>query len=473
MVFQALFSQEQLGLRLENYAGASSLSLNPTGNLSNPLKWDVNLIGAGLFLDNNYFFIKNTNTPDLLRNADGSEFLLAKDLEGQVGANTYVMDFYQDSRKRYAALGGYVDGPSVVVKIGENHSAGIFTRVRTIVATNGLSNDFSYYLYDGRAFFDPFRVPKFKGGLLSWAEIGLNYALKIPNYNGYFGIGANLRYLQGYEAAYMENNSDWEHTKLPGNSISIGHPDGRFGYTSSSLEGDGFSPSKNGSGLGFDIGAVQVWEDGGDVYKFRLGASLLDIGYIHFSKNAAAHQVKTDAAPILTLDDYEQYENVEQFDELVQLFSEQTLGNSLASKVAEEFTMTLPSAFSVQADYAISPYFFANATLVQRISLGGATAPRGNLFALTPRFEHRWFSASLPVSLYNWQHLRVGFAARLGFLVIGSDHIGSFIGKGDYTGTDFYIALKINPFETNLNLFGGGGGKRKYGGKGKVKCYDF
>jgi hypothetical protein len=175
----------------------------------------------------------------------------------------------------------------------------------------------------------------------------------------------------------------------------------------------------------------------------------------------------------LTLDDYEQFQEAEQLDDLVQLFSQQTLGDSLASRVAEEFNLALPGAFSIQADYAVSPFFFANATLVQRISLGGATAPRGNLLALTPRFEHRWFSASLPVSLYNWQHLRVGFAARLAFLVVGSDHLGSFVGKGDYHGTDFYIALKINPFETNLNLFGGGGGKRRYGGKGKVKCYDF
>ncbi|MBK9018380.1 MAG: hypothetical protein IPM82_32455 [Saprospiraceae bacterium] len=41
-------AQEQLGLRLETYAGVSSLAINPAGNLNNPLKWDANLVGGDL-----------------------------------------------------------------------------------------------------------------------------------------------------------------------------------------------------------------------------------------------------------------------------------------------------------------------------------------------------------------------------------------------------------------------------------------
>lgn len=471
LLLQAAYAQQQLGLRLENYAGASSLTLNPAGNLTNPLKWDIRLAGAGLFFENNYFFIQQTSTLDLLRHANGAEFKLAKNLEGQAAPDAYIIDFYNDHPKRYVAFNGYVDGPSVVVKIGENHSAGIFTRLRSAVSTHGIINEFSYYKYDGRPFFDPFQVPKFQAALMTWAEIGLNYALKIPNTNGYLGIGANVRYLQGFEAAYVENNGTWEHTKMPGNTISVAHPNGHFGYTSSALHGDGVTA--NGSGFGFDLGATQVFEDGSDFYKLRLGASLLDIGYLRYSSNAADHRVTTTGTPTLALDDYEQFKNADQFDDLVQLFSQQTLGDSLASKVANEFTLTLPTAISLQADYAIADYFFANATLVQRISLGGVTARRGNLFALTPRFEHRWLSASLPLSIYNWKDVRIGLAARLGFLVIGTDNLGSFFNQARYTGTDFYIALKINPFETNLSLLGGGRGKRHYGGRGKVKCYDF
>ena len=46
-----IYSQEQLGLRLDNYAGANAIALNPAANAAtNPLTWDVNLAGAGFWL---------------------------------------------------------------------------------------------------------------------------------------------------------------------------------------------------------------------------------------------------------------------------------------------------------------------------------------------------------------------------------------------------------------------------------------
>ncbi|MEK7256020.1 MAG: hypothetical protein AAB316_14810, partial [Bacteroidota bacterium] len=95
---QTAFCQEQLGLRLENYAGVSSLSLNPAGNLSNPLAWDVNLVGAGFFFENNYAYLQQTNLPELWRRRNDAEFILAKDIEGQPPANAFIADFYDDGR---------------------------------------------------------------------------------------------------------------------------------------------------------------------------------------------------------------------------------------------------------------------------------------------------------------------------------------------------------------------------------------
>ena len=57
-------AQEQLGLRMERYAGVNSLMHNPANNLVSPLKWDVNLVELGVFVDNNYAFIYNANLQD-------------------------------------------------------------------------------------------------------------------------------------------------------------------------------------------------------------------------------------------------------------------------------------------------------------------------------------------------------------------------------------------------------------------------
>jgi len=72
------------------------------------------------------------------------------------------------------------------------------------------------------------------------------------------------------------------------------------------------------------------------------------------------------------------------------------------------------------------------------------------------------------MTLYNWQDFRLGTSMRIGFLTVGSDNIGGFVGKSALTGMDFYFSLKANPF--TLNFLGGSGGRRK--GK-SVKCYKF
>jgi hypothetical protein len=159
-------------------------------------------------------------------------------------------------------------------------------------------------------------------------------------------------------------------------------------------------------------------------------------------------------------------------DDLIRQFSDDVLADSLASFESDAFRLALPAALSLSADYGVTEHFYVNALLVQRLPTFALTAKRGNLFALTPRWQHRWFSASAPVSVFNWDEIHLGLAARLGFLVVGSDNIGSIFSKGNFTGSDFYFAIKISPFDLG-NSDGGGRGKRRFGRNGKVKCYDF
>ena len=56
-------------------------------------------------------------------------------------------------------------------------------------------------------------------------------------------------------------------------------------------------------------------------------------------------------------------------------------------------------------------------------------------------------------------------------LTFGTDYVGSFLRKGNFTGSDFYFAIKLNPLGLNLDTshWFEGFGKR---GK-KVDCYKF
>jgi hypothetical protein len=470
-LFTKLSAQEQLGLRLETYAGVSSLSINPTGNLHNPLKWDINLAGGGFFFENNYASLRETSLSRLLRHRSDAEFLAAGDVEGPVSENTFIVDFFNDGAKRFVSANGFVAGPSVALRIGGNHSVGIFTNLRSAAGSFNIPNAFSYYKYDARPFHEMFEVPKLRGALLNWSEIGLNYALKIPTTNGSVNLGINLKYLQGYEAGYLESRTNYQHTKLPGNAVEIGLPDSRYGFAAKDFS----SPfaGRNGRGLGADLGFTWVADEWDEGYRLKLGASLLDIGRIKFSKNAEAHLFQLDTSITLRMDDYEQYGLPDGLPALVHAFSENNLGDANASLVAHEFRMALPAALSLQADYCLSEKLYLNALFTQRLPTISEGPRRGNLLAVTPRVQHRWYSVSMPVSVYNWSRFHIGLAARLGWLVIGSDDVAGIFSNENYTGADFYFAIKLNPFDLGGNGGGRLGGQRHFGDRRKVKCYHF
>ncbi len=469
-----VFAQEQLGLRLENYAGVSSLPLNPAGNLTNPLKWDIQLVGAGLFFENNYTFLKNTGALDMYRRRDNLQFINAEDIEGTVPADAIVVDYFSDKSKRFAWSSVWLAGPSVAFRVRERHSFGVFTNLRYHFGSQNFPETFSYYKYTRRPFNDPFTVAPFSGSTMLWGELGLNYALKVPTASGSAGFGINVRFLRPYEGAFLENYGAFTYTKLAGDTVLMENPAGAYAYTGSNLHTTGRKLTNNGSGFALDLGYLHVFDEEEDgSYRLRLGASLLDLGRLKFNRNAFAHELRVNGSPDFALVDYEGFKDISELPQILKTFSAQATGDSTASFHSNEFKLALPAALSLQADYSFSPKFFANATFVHRLPTPNPAAPRGTLFALTPRFESRWLSASMPLSLYNWKNVNLGLAARLGFLVIGTDNITSILGKGKYTGTDFYIALKVNPFNLGEGFLssGGGGGKRRYGNGKKVKCY--
>jgi len=64
-----------------------------------------------------------------------------------------------------------------------------------------------------------------------------------------------------------------------------------------------------------------------------------------------------------------------------------------------------------------------------------------------PRYETKWFSAIVPVEFYEYQHVNVGAALRVGPLTIGSDNFLSWVAKGKLEGSDAYVGLRIFPFD--------------------------
>ncbi len=460
-------AQERLGLQLGNHAGVNSLMLNPAGNLYNPLKWDVNIAAAGLFFDNNYSFIRNTSVLNIYKARHDASFELFDQVEGSLPPNTYVVDFYNLNRSRYAWANAFVKGPSIAVKLNDKHSFGFFIGARAVAGTQDLPNNFSYHKYQQLPLSSPFQVHPFTGAVLSWMETGLNYAIKLPSETGDIGFGVNLKYLRAYEGGYVHEMEEFQVTKRTGTSVMMRESRGFYAFTTSNLKSTGIKPVRNGYGMGLDLGMVKIIGEGED-YKMRIGVSLIDLGFLRYNKNAQAHKVRVDSTVTLVASDYSKFQGIEEFQDLVSFYSEQTMGDPNATFASDQFTLALPGAFGLQLDYALKENLFINATLVQRLRPLGNSSERTNIFAVTPRYESRWLEASVPVVLLNYDQVNIGLALRLGFLTIGSDNLPSLFGQRNFSGTDFYAALKINPFELGFS-----GSSNSRGSRKGVKCYDF
>jgi hypothetical protein len=469
-------AQEQLGLRLSNYSGINSTVLNPAYHSTTPFRWDVNLAEGALHFYNNYAYLKDTRVPTLIKQRASLEFALADDFqEGNTpGPNTVVVDFYNFNRSRNVYTLASVMGPSFYLRLGERHTVGLVTRARVVASARGIDNGLSYYQYDPKPFFQDINVSPFRGATASWSEIGFNYAYSQPTNNGTISFGTTIKALQAYEGGYIRNEDRFLLQKLPNDSLAASAVNFSYAYSGTSLEGEKYTLPKNGNGLAIDLGFTYTIEGNSyALYDWKFGAALLDLGQLTFKENARAHQISVEDPVAIATEAYQNIQGFEDAESYIEYFSFQVLNDSTASTTGDAFSIGLPAAFSLQASKSIGSYGYLDAAFVQGFPLGDAALQRGSMLSVVPRFEHRWFEAALPLTVYDWSTARVGLAVRLAFLTIGTDHLGSFVTDSDLYGSDLYFAIKLNPF--SIGRGGEGRGTRRVGSRkgGKVKCYEF
>ncbi len=465
-----LLAQEQLGLRTDNFSGVNGTVLNPASNLTSPFRFDINLISAGFFVDNNYGHIRNTHLFHFIKNSQDQENLInavyaPNDIRTE--DSWLLFDYFDNEKLKYASASMHLMGPSFSIKLNNGYSFSFISALRGAGSAHRVPSNTGFYHIDRTPFGEAIDIAPIDAAGMVWSEFGINFAPAFYTYNGKFSIGVTAKYLNGYEGAFVETPRTLQITQFPGDSLLVENGLINFGFTDSNTNTD-IDPSvqKNGQGFGFDIGAVMTIEGEEDGYIWRLGASILDIGRINFSENAQLHQIDQPADSLLGLLPINDYSGATDVTDYVDLLSSQTLGNSLASRTGNSFYIGLPTALSLQADYQFYPDFYVNATLVQRLKFNAQTIGRDNILAISPRYSSRWISGSLSLLLRNYQQLRTGFSLRLAWVFIGSDNLGSWIGKSTFTGTDIFFGIKINPFRTGPWNFSSRRGKG-------TKCYDF
>jgi Family of unknown function (DUF5723) len=471
-------AQAQLGLRTENYAGIHSIFLNPAAaSATYPLAWDLNILSGGLAAGNNVLFVKDANYFTVKNNAKsiGPDPALKLPLLADRTATLYY-DFYNDSRSKFFSVVAEGMIPSFLINLESGHSWGFFAQTRTQASSFGMPHVVNLYRYATYKADSAIHIEPFSLGAMAWAEAGINYGYQIELDKSYMSIGFTLKKLWGFHAGYFQNTGDTRFAKQYTDSLQLASLAVEAAYTSNFKK-----PVTNvtGSGFSVDLGAVFIPNGTPTDYKFKFGISLHDLGSIRFTDSA--HWYHFESKTINRGVGFQDINNIDKanglptaLQDLNTLFVDKQ--NPIPFRQSNQFLMILPSRMHVFADYRVmdAPTFdqtgalFVQGLWVQPIRVAPGQVMSDALFAVTPRYESRWWSASLPISVYNWQQTRWGLSLRAAFLTIGSDYMSSLFYKGRFDGTNFYMALKINPFD-----MGKWNSNDKRGGNNSTKCYRF
>ncbi len=426
---------------------------------------DIQLTSSDISLQNNYIYLSKQEF--VIWDIFKPGFILPSHDEEY---GTEVRNFYRynNSNRKHIFLNLRINGPGAML-IWKDHAFGIHSAVRSVTSIRKLPYDLANFLYLGLNYKPQQNInyqtdKRFGMTHMTWFEVGLSYAYNVYG-RGFnrLDAGLSVRKLFGLTALYtIIDNMDY--MVLDDSTMQVNNLKTDYGfslpidYTSSSV-GSVTDPLVAGGGWGFDLGVTytrlkrshqlqyinrfceQQYED----YLYRVGIALIDIGGIKFKHRTQTYAI--DNRPAL-------WENLTQFDfatvnQLMDTISYRFYGDPTATYVDEKFTLWLPSALSMQFDYHYYNNWYINGALIFPFQLSKVSLARPALLALTPRYESRWFDASLPISLYNWYQLRMGLAFRFYFLTIGTEKLGSFLGFSNFNGMDLYFSIKI-PLEKGV-----------------------
>ena len=437
-----VFAQERIGLTTTQFSGINGISINPSSFAFSPLTWDAQLVSVGAFFDQNHLYFENTKLADLFNGFEGvNGAYITEELPAPPGTTPFY--FYEHERDRHVYLNAYVEGPAAAFRI-QDHNFGFSYGVHVGFSTRNVASHLPYPQILDEPEYQVIDVPAFEIAGMAWTETKLNYSRAINNTGrNQLAAGATLKFLGARQGIFFNVLEDGSFMKY-GDTVEVYSANVEYGYVDNSQATNQFE--KVGSGFGIDLGISGVELEGsGGPYKYKWGISVLDLGKVGFKENAQTYNLVAppDVTSITT-----PYENVGGIEGFNTQSSLDNYGSAVASEADEKFSLWLPTALSVQGDMNLGAGFYMGGLVVQRIPLGKRAYKRSNIIAASFRYENRWFALMPSANLYESETLKLGTAVRLGPLTVGSEDLMSIVQDGNFTGTDVYMALKLNNFMT-------------------------
>jgi len=362
-------SQESIGVTIDNYTPVNGMFSNPSAIVDQKPWLDIHIAGANAHASNNFVYVPLSRVYDV--------------------ANYSLTTFDLTKDRAWAQVKAEAVGPSASLSLGR-HAVALHTKVRAYGNAQNVPIDHARSFLDGIETLQDssvFSVNNTRVKTMTWGEVGLTYGRILYQFDKHFVTGAitlnRLLGLQGAsmfidEGSLLVNNGTA--TLLSGNGKYMyakpaftagGGWSGALGFTYKHMISDatGYVPHSESA----DCGTLP--------YKWKVMASVVDIGGIKFKRDAL----------------YNKFDTTEDFNGFINAATSGGAGLNELPQDKNTFYAWTPASLNVQADYSFENGVFLNAYLVQRLTLPSSNGPeKSNVLALTPRYERKRFMVALP-----------------------------------------------------------------------------
>lgn len=455
LTLSTALGQNMLGISTSRYGGTNRLYINPALAADSPSRIFLNGATGNIHLDNNYvryqapfslLRLVTDRVPGQYLNADGSVRF----------EESYTQEI-NDGKPKNGTLSGEVRGPAILVKTSDRSAIAVTTRFRGIVqligASQPLLSALRASLNDGALYGIPSRNNQLSVNTNTYAELAFTYASTLLEGDGQkLLMGATVKGLLGYNAQHFINKgltyrvtADAATPNMP--YLEVTQLDATLGYTTF-LQNRGINPRTllstdiPGVGLGADIGLTYIRQYDSDSPSLRVGAAVTDIGgisykgedYIYTSAQLEQNPIRFQGSDFI---------NIAGTVDLAQTVQQKLSNGRTPDRT--RFGAGLPTSLNLTVDYAEASGTGISLTYLQDLRSGQAqSVHQPTLIAVTPHFDRRWLSLSLPVVYLN-RGVSVGASVRVGPAWLGTDNFLGLFGNSSNgirpRGLDVYGGL--------------------------------
>lgn len=453
-------AQSLNGMTTGNYAGIAGLNFNPASIVDSRFKFDLNLAGGQMFFYNNYLLADPLlfARRKLQKEPYNSSYEAVKNdlLKPIQPAPEGVVRARQSTEFQFPL--------SFMLTTGKRSAIALNMRNRYELAVNNLNPQTAGMFYnelnDKTMFNVPMNNDGFNNTFMNWQEIGFTYGRVLLNANKHFFKAAvTAKWLGGNAASYIQAD-DLTVSFKDQQTMSLNSPNIQYARTIRA-DIDQFNrrdvfTNLEAQNVGWDLGFV--YEFRGRVgnfkytdedyksrlrrdknkYTLRIGVALNDIGRLVYDRLPLT---RDHSANISNWD----FGNVKanNFREWDEAYSQQV--NYLPGSDTT-FSVGLPTSLIANVDLHLFGGFYVNGAIQRQLpNFGKESTTRLNsarFFAVTPRFEGRFFGIYVPLLIRN-DITQVGTTIRMGPLYVGSNNMLALIQNPMVPSADIHAGIRI------------------------------